>query len=238
MAKRHADVLKFLLRHGDSGRLLTFFRALEEGFTTAFADANTKMPATPKDRPAVYARGAIRRVLMDRAFASAAVKAGLTPSTAFTNPPTWSYQTLRLGAFAVTLGIVEKVRAAGPRRLRNRGKYVRHHSRNNEVMNPQGSFFRDDESGVSRVIPNGSLGALVVAEVSVHKPDVPLWIGLWVPSPNLRRAYYRCSLDMLLALLREHQLGAERRVHSAGGQPVERKKPVLKPIKKRKPREE
>lgn len=232
------EVLKLLLRHGDPGKLLAFFRAVEEGFTTAFADANAKMPATPKDRPAVNARGAIRRVLMDRAFRAAAANAGLMPATDFTDPPTWSFPTLRLGAFSVTLGIVEKVRAAGPRHLRNRGKYVRHHARNNEVANPQGSLFRDEASGVPRVIPNGSLGALVVAEASVHKPDMPLWVGFWLPSPNLRRAYYRCSLDVLLALLREHQLAAARRVRPAVGQPVERKRPVLKPIKKRKPREE
>lgn len=238
MAKRSAEVLKLLLRHGDAGQLLAFFRAVEEGFTTAFADANVRMPATPKDRPAVNARGAIRRVLMDRAFRAAATNAGLASATDFTNPATWSFPTLRLGAFSVTLGIVERLRAVGPRRLRNRGKYVRHHARNNEVVNPQGSLFRDDASGVPRVIPSGSLGALVVAEASVHKPDVPMWIGFWLPSPNLRRAYYRCSLDVLLASLREHQLAAARRVRPAAGQPAERKKPVLKPIKKRKPREE
>jgi hypothetical protein len=234
MAKRSAEVLKLLLRHGDPGKLLTFFRAVEEGFATSFADANTRMPASPR----VYARGAIRRVLMDRAFRAAAAKAELAPTTDFTDPPTWSYPTLRLGAFSVTLGIVDKDRATGSRRLRNRGKYVRHHARNNEAMNPQGSLLPDEGGGVTRVIPSGSLGALVVAEASVYKPDVPLWLGIWIPSPNLRRAYYRCSLDVLLALLREHQLAAARRVRPAAGRPVERKKPVLKPIKKRKPREE
>lgn len=238
MAKRSAGILKLLLRHGDVGELLTFFRAVEEGFTTAFADANVRMPAAPKDRPAVYARGTIRRVLMDRAFCAAATKAGLASVTNFTDPPTWSFPTLRLGAFSVTLGIVEKLQAVGSRRLRNRGKYVRNHARNNEAANPQGSLFRADVSGVPRLIPNGSMGALVVAEASVHNPDVPMWIGFWLPSPNLRRAYYQCSLHALLASLREHQLAAARHVRPAAGQPAERKKPVLKPIKKRKPREE
>lgn len=233
MAKRLPEVIKLLLRHEDPGRLLAFFRALEEGFTSAFADANVKMPATPKDRPAVNARGAIRRVLMDRAFRAAAAKAGMTSTAAFTHPPTWSFPILRVGGFSVTLGIVERIQAAGPRRLRNRGQYLRRHAQNNEILNPQGNLFHDDVSGMRRVIPSGSVGALVVAEASVHKPDVPLWIGFWVPSPNLRWAYFRCSLDALLASLREQQLAAAGRVRPAAGQ---RKKPVLKPIQKRKPR--
>lgn len=239
MAKRSREPLKLLLRHEDPERLLNFFRALQEGFTAAFADAHARMmPTAPTDRPAINARGAIRRVLMDRVFREAAEQAGLAARTDFTNPPTWSFPVLRLGAFSITLGIVEKVRASSPRRLRNRGRYVRHHARNNEMANPQGSLFRDDGSGVPRVIPGGSLGALVVAEASVHQPDVPLWIGFWLPSPNLRQAYYKCSLDVLLAFLRERQLVSTRRVRPMAGQPVERKKPLLKPIKKRKPREE
>lgn len=238
MAKRPVEPLKLLLRHGDPGQLLTFFRAISEGFTAAFADAATRMPAGPKDRPAVNARGAIRRVLMDRATRDAAAKAGLAVTTSFNNPPTWSFPVIRLGAFSVTLGIVEKVRAVGPHRLRNRGKYVRDHAQRNEAVNPQESLFRDTAHDVPRVIPNGSLGALVVAEASVHMPDMPLWIGFWVPSPNLRRTYYQCSLDELLATLREHQLAATRRARPASGRSVERKKPVLKPSKKKERRED
>lgn len=232
------EPLKLLLRQENPGQLLTFFHSVGENFTAAFADAAAKMPAASKDRPAVNARGAIRRCLMDQAFRSAAIKTGFVPATGFTDPPTWSYPTVRLGAFSLTLGIVEKMRVTGSHRLRNRGEYVRRHARNNEVANPQGNLFRDEVNGIPRVIPHGSLGALVVAEASVHTPDVPLWIGFWLPSPNLKRSYFRCSLDVLLAFLREQQLASERRIRPMASRTVERKKPVLKTTKKRKPREE
>lgn len=238
MTKRSIDPLKLLLRHEEPARLLTFFRALSEGITAAFADSAVKMPASPKDRPAVYTRGMMRRCFIDRAFKSAAEKAGVVPTNAFTDPPTWSYPTVRLGAFSITVGIVDKVLATGPRRLRSKGKYVRRHARNNEVANPQRNLFKDEAGEIPRVIPNGSLGALIVAEASVYAPDTPLWIGFWLPSPNLKRSYFRCSLDALLAFLREQQLTAARRTRTAMSQPAERKKPVLRPVKKRQPRKE
>jgi len=140
-----------------------------------------------------------------------------------------------LGAFSLTLGVVDRIRAGGPRRLRNKGKYVKCHAKNNEIANPQTNLFHDEETGIRRVIPNGSLGAMIVTESSVHAPDTPLWIGFWLPSPNLKNAYFRCSIDTLLAFLREQQL-ERRQVRRAVGQQVERKKPVLKPAKKRKPK--
>lgn len=238
MAQRPVEPLTLLLRHQDPEQLLTFFQAIEEGFTAAFADANTMMPASSTDRPAINARGAVRRVLMDRAFRAAAAKAGLNPATGFTSPPSWSFPVLRLGPFSITVGLVEKIRAVGPRRLRNRSKYIRHHSRNNDIANPQENLFRDYKHDVPRVLPSGILGALVVAEASPHQPDMPLWIGFWLPSPNLRQAHYRCSFDELLAFLREHQITKVKRTRPAANQRIERKNPVLKPMRKRKPREE
>jgi hypothetical protein len=237
MAGHTLSMLKLLMRNEEVGSLIKFFRGLEEGFTADFADAAARMPARPRDRPAVYARGAIRRCLMDRTFHRAATEAEKVPETGFTDPPSWSYPTIRVGAFSLTLGLVERRRATGPRRLRNKGKYVRRHAKNNEVANPQGTLFRDEANKVPRMIPGGSLGALVVAESSVHAPDVPLWIGFWLPSPNLKQAYFRCSITKLLSLLQEHQRAvAGRRLRPAAGQRIERKKPTLK--LKRKPREE
>ena len=81
------------------------------------------------------------------------------------------------------------------------------------------------------VIPDGSLGAFIVAEPSVHVPDSPLYLGFMVPAPNLHRSYFMCSLEKLVGLLQD-QVAAERR---PARKKVERKQPKLKKQPKRPP---
>jgi hypothetical protein len=215
------DVIELLLRRGDPSDLLRFFQDLSERLSAAFPDSEKAVQATVIDRPAVLARGTYRRMLFDRAFRRSAVTAGIPVVNRFTDPPSWSYPLTRIGAFSVTIGIVQRYKAYGSLRLRGRGRYVRHLARRNGFLNPQGSLFDPD---VIRVIPNGSLGALIVVESNMHKPDAPGWVGFWVPSPNLRRPYFRCSLERLVSILRDRVAVSRRPVRKN----VERKKPRLR----------
>lgn len=225
---RGNDPVELLLRRADAGRMLAFFKAVSEYMATAFADAAKIVPAEPGDSPAVSARGNLRRLRLDRAFRAAAAAVGYPVVTGTTNPPSWKYPIVRLGAFSLTLGIVQRATSYGPPRLRSRGNYVLDHVARNEPVNPQGSLL-SAKIDVVEVIPDGALGAFVVAEPSVHLPDSPLYLGFMVPSPNLGRTYYRCSLERLVGLLQERVAAERRPVRKK----VERKQPKLKKQPKR-----
>lgn len=233
MAKGRArDPVELLLRRADAARMLTFFKAVSERMATAFSDAAKAVPATRGDCPAISARGNLRRLQLDRAFRAAAAEAGYVVVTGTTSPPSWNYPIIRLGAFSLTLGIVQRATSSGLRRLRSRGNYVFDHVARNEPVNPQGSLL-SASSDVVEVIPDGALGAFVVAEPSVYVPDSPLYLGFMVPSPNLHRTYFRCSLERLVGLLQERVAAERRPVRKK----VERKQPKLKKQPKRPPGE-
>lgn len=222
------DPIELLLRRADLARMLIFFKVLSERMATAFADAAKTVPAAPGDGPAVSARGNLRRLHLDRAVRAAATEAGYLVVTGVTSPPSWNYPIIRLGAFSLTLGIVQRTTSFGPHRLRSRGNYVFDHVARNEPVNPQGSLL-PDASDVVEVIPDGALGAFVVAEPSAYVPDSPLYLGFLVPSSDLRRAYFRCSLERLVALLQERVAAGRRPIRKK----VERKRPKLKKQPKR-----
>jgi hypothetical protein len=222
-ARRH-DPIDLLLRRADSVRVLAFFKRLSEGLSVAFADSTKIVPATRGDGPAVSARGNLRRLYLHKALRAAAEAVGYKVSTGFTDPPSWNFPVVRLGAFALTLGIVQRLTPRSPRRLRSRGNYVREHVARNEPVNPQGSLFGQSAIRVVEIIPDGALGAFVVVEPSTYVPDTPLYIGFMVPSPDLRRSYYRCSLERLIGLLQERVAAERKPVRKL----VERKKPKLK----------
>jgi hypothetical protein len=210
--------------------MLAFFKALSERMAAAFSDAAKAVPAARGDSPAVSARGNLRRLHLDRAFRAAAAEAGYAVVTGTTTPPSWNYPIVRLGAFSLTLGIVQRATYYGPRHLRSRGNYVFDHVVRNEPVNPQGSLLPAAPHLVE-IIPDGALGAFVVAEPSVHVPDSPLYLGFMVPAPNLRRSYFMCSLERLVGLLQE-RVAAERR---PARKRIERKQPTLKKQPKRPP---
>ncbi|MCA3563815.1 MAG: hypothetical protein IOC90_12350 [Methylocystis sp.] len=210
--------------------MLSFFQALSERMATAFSDAAKMVPAARGDGPAVSARGNLRRLHLDRAFRAAAADTGYPIVTGTTTPPSWNYPIIRLGAFSLTLGIVQRATSYGPRRLRSRGNYAYDHVVRNGPANPQGSLLASAHD-VVEVIPDGALGAFVVAESSVHVPDSPLYLGFMVPAPNLRQSYFMCSLERLVGLLQE-RVAAERR---PARKKVERKLPKLKKLPKHPP---
>lgn len=233
MAKgRGRDPVELLLRRADAARVLAFFKALSEYMATAFSDAAKTVPAVRGDGPAVSARGNLRRLHLDRAFRAAAADAGYVVVTGTTTPPSWNYPIVRFGAFSLTLGIVQRTTSYGPRSLRSRGNYAFDHVVRNEPVNPQGSLLPTAPE-VVEIIPDGALGAFVVAEPSVHVPDSPLYLGFMVPAPNLRRSYFMCSLERLVGLLQERVAAGRRPARKK----VERKQPKLKKQPKRPPGE-
>jgi hypothetical protein len=127
-----------------------------------------------------------------------------------------------VGGFTLSLGIVETRFRGASRRLRTRSKYLRQLCERNAPLNPQGSLFAStDES--DRLIPDGALGGLIVVQYRAHQPDVPAFIGFWVPSEKLGGPYYVRSFDEVIAMIRD-RLSLARR-------PAKRviaRKPVLK----------
>lgn len=194
------DPLSLLTRRADPTTLRKFFAALDELLPAAFADSARAIKAKREDRPAVYARGTYRRMRLDEAFRTAARSAKLRVSTKTTTPATWCFPVVETGAFSITLAVVDRLLARGPRRLRCRGDYMKKHVAKNGIMNPQGQLRIEGES-VRRLVPNSSIGALVVVEPSLFVPDAPLYVGLWIPSPNLKRPFFRIRLDRLIEFL-------------------------------------
>lgn len=189
------------MRRESPAQLLAFFQSVAENLTVSFADSARAVPG--RNRPMIHARGSLRRALMDDAFRRAATSAGMVASTGTTLPPTWSYPIARVGAFSISLGVVDRQTNRSARRLRSRGNYVHSLVARNAALNPQTSLFGDSKASVSTVIPKGAFGALVVVESSVKAPDTPLYMGLMVPSANLKGTYYQWSLEYLIRLLRD-----------------------------------
>jgi hypothetical protein len=230
MAKgKTRDPIDLLFRRGDMARMLAFFKQLSEKLSVAFADSAKTVPAKPGDSPAVSARGNLRRLYLDRAFRAAAAQANYPVSTGYTNPPSWNFPVVRLGAFSLTLGIVQRATTRSVRRLRSRGRYARDHVARNEPVNPQASLLATSSSEIIEVIPDGALGAFIVVEPSAYVPDSPIYLGFMVPSPNLRGTYFRCSLERLVGLLQERVVAERKPARKS----IERKRPQLKKQPKR-----
>ncbi len=223
-ARNRPEIFDLLTKRQDAQQLLTFFQELSEGLSSAFANSARTVPAVASDRSAVSARGNLRRMLLDRAFRAAAASAGFKIDTGVTVPPTWSYPLARIGGFSLTIGIVDRQYVEAQLRLRNRGRYVRELSARNTPLDPQSSFFDEAPSEVAVMTPSGAFGALVVVEPSMRVPDSPMYVGFWIPSPNLKRAYYRCTLEFLIRELRA-KVGAGKTIKRVA---LVRKKPKLR----------
>lgn len=223
------DPVQLLLRGPSSEQLIRFFRALTEEIDAAFANAGVIIPVVEKGRPAVQARGSTRRWQLDEAVRRAAARAGFEASTGFTNPASWSFPLINLGAFSVTLGIVDKKRAG--RTLRAKGAYVRRMVARNRPLDPQLPLFAESDAKMPRLIPSGTFGAMIVVEYSSARPDAPVFVGFYIPSQDLTRAYYSYSLFDLMIELRD----ADAAVKKPARRPVARKKVVLKRLPTKKP---
>lgn len=223
MAKRiPLNPVQLLLRGPSSDVLVRFLRALSEEIDAAFANAGVIIPIIESGRPAVQARGSARRWQLDNAVRRAAGRTGIEVGTGLTNPPSWSFPLVSLGAFSVTLGVVDRKRNG--RVLRSRGAYVQRMVARNRPLDPQLPLFEEEGSKVPRVIPAGTFGAMIVVEYSPEQPDAPAFVGFYIPSQDLTHAYYSYSLFDLMVELRE----ADAETKKPARRKVARKQVVLK----------
>lgn len=222
-SRRFVDPFELLTRREDLERILTFFRRLDERMTLAFPRAARLMEGF--EPSARQTRGSARRHYLHEALRSAATDAGLPVKIQYTDPPAWSFPLVQSGAFSFTVGIVETRYRGAARTLRSKGKYVAALCERNEIANPQSSLL-DSLSPDDAIVPNGSLGGLIVAQYDGHSPEKPAFLGFWVPSSTLGDAYYARSFSDIIEMLRE-KLSMSRKPVKKG---VERK-----PLRRRKP---
>lgn len=215
--------LDLLTRSTDPEQLLRFFRALDEEMAAATADAVRTVPEANVPS-AKQARGTLRRHFMERAIRAAGARTGLEVGTSWTTPATWSYPTVRIGAFTLILGLVFSRYNGAPRQLRTRSSYVETLCARNAPLDPQGTFLEPSEKVVSTLIPDGAFGGLIVSEHSAATPEIPSFVGFWIPSTDLKQRYHSYSLEQIIGYLREKIAGAKQPVRKV----VQRKLPKLR----------
>lgn len=220
--KRSVEPFDVLLQSAMPLQLLEFFNVLGERLAAAFANAARVLPDS-RAPTAKQVRGTTRRHYMNLALHEAAAAVGLQVETMWTDPPTWSFPVVKIGGFTLTLGVIESRFRGAPRKLRSKSKFVQLLCERNAPLNPQSSLFEGHED-IPRLIPTGALGALLVAQFQPSMPDVPAFLGFWVPSENLSEAYYVRSFDEITAMLRDRLGKATRRPRK----PPVRKKVVIK----------
>lgn len=194
--------LDLLFRTEDPQKSLRFFQALEEEIGAATADAVRTIPEAIVPS-AKQARGTVRRHFLERAIRRAGSRAGIEIGTGWTAPPTWSYPTVRLGAFTIVLGLVVSRYQGAPRQLRTRSAYVEALCARNAPLDRQGTLFKEAHAEIPTLIPDGAFGGLIVSEHNGSSPEIPSFSGFWVPSNDLKKPYYCYSLEQIMIYLRE-----------------------------------
>lgn len=197
---RNFEPLDLLTRSHDTNQLLRFVQALDEEMTAATANAARIVPLATSS--AKQARGTLRRHFMENAIRSAGHRTGIQVDTEWSNPATWSYPILKMGAFKVAIGVVFSRNLSAPRQLRTRSAYAKALCARNSPLNPQGQLFPDISGTVESVIPEGAFGGFIVSEHSNYTDEIPSFIGLWIPSDDLKQRYYCYSLDQIMLYLR------------------------------------
>lgn len=223
MPHRPLVPLDLLTRSADPEQLLRFVQALDEEMAAATADAVRTIPEATVPS-AKQARGTLRRHFMERAVRAAGTRAGLKVGTSWTTPATWSYPTVRIGAFTLVLGLVFNRYNGAPRQLRTRSSYVEALCARNAPLDPQGQLFDGAAEAVPTLIPDGAFGGLIVSEHNAASPEIPSFVGIWVPSSDLKQRYHSYSLEQVMAYLREKIAGLKKPARKA----VQRKLPRLK----------
>ena len=223
--KRIIDPFELMLRRANLPKLLEFFKRAEERLASAFPRAS-RVLAESNAPSAKQARGTARRHHLHEALLSAASDVGLPVETRWTDPATWSYPVIKIGGFSLTIGIVETRYRGAARTLRSKSKYMEQLCARNGILDPQTGLF-DDIAPKDTIIADGAMGGLIVAQYRPHTPDTPAFLGFWVPSENLKSAYYVRSFDEVIAAIRD-RLSLSRR---PAKKTVERK-PLRKRSKK------
>ena len=200
--RRHfMDPFDLAVRRGDLSKILTFFMRAEERLTLAFPRAS-RVLGDSNAPSARQVRGGTRRHYLHEALTSAATDSGLSVETRWTEPATWSFPVVKLGGFSLTIGIVETRYRGAARALRTKSAYMKKLCARNAIVDPQHRLF-DGIDPADAVVPDGSLGGLIVAQYRPNTPDVPAFLGFWVPSERLNQAYYVRSFEEIISMLRD-----------------------------------
>lgn len=232
MPRRRFDPLDALARGTDLPQSLRFFESLEEGVYADFLDSNRDIPSDPDDRPAVYARGNVRRMRLDRTVKKAAAVAELPIVVKRTYPASWSYPVVEMGPYSVTVGMADRRSMTARRHLRCHGKYMRFHVEQNDIADPQGSLF-EIKSKITRLVPRGSIGAVIAIEPSLLHPDRPRYVGFWIPRPSLKGTYFRITMDGLIVYLRERIAASAPKKDMATTRKAIQRKPLKKRVRRK-----
>lgn len=221
--------LDLLTRSADPERLLRFFQALDEEMAAASADAVRTIPAANVPS-AKQARGTLRRHFMERAIRTAGARTDIEVGTSWTKPATWSYPTVRIGAFTLVLGLVFSRYNGAPRQLRTRSSYVEKLCARNAPLDPQGTLFEPAADAVSTLIPDGAFGGLIVSEHNAATPEVPSFVGFWIPSNDLKQRFHNYSLQQIMEYLHDKIASAKKPARKVVHRklPKIRKKPAPK----------
>ena len=94
----------------------------------------------------------------------------------------------------------------------------------NAALDPQGTLFGDAAPAMPTLIPDGAFGGLIVSEHSSASPEIPSFVGIWVPSSDLKQRYHSYSLDQVVTYLREKVAGLKKPARKV----VQRKLPKIK----------
>lgn len=224
MRRRLVDPFELLIRRVDLERTLRFFTLAEERLTMAFPRASRQL-AESNDPSAKQVRGTYRRHYLHDALTSAANDAGIECTTGWTEPATWSFPVIKSGSFKLTIGIVETRFRGRARALRTKSAYVADLCKRNEIANPQHSLFESIDPK-DAVVPDASLGGLIVAQYAPHMPETPAFLGFWVPSEDLSSAYYVRSFEEIIEMLRvKLELSRRPAKRTVERKPLRRRKP-------------
>ena len=172
-----------------------FFQYLTEYTDAAFATAwltATKTVAAPELSATA---SQLRHALCEDAFRRAANEVGMDGSWYHTEPRGGRYSMSRNEDVVIVRCNVQK-HMGTPRPT----AFRKAHAAVNEWLDPPHlSLFEDIE-----VPPNDLMCAMIISTVE-HRmdPTVPAYLGLGVPSPDLRRWVFRASVVDLLAMYRD-----------------------------------
>lgn len=219
--KRFVDPFELLVRKQDILKLLTFFERLEERLAAAFP-RSSRLISESTEPTAKLTRGSARRHYLNEAIVTAARDIGLPVEIKWTQPKTWSYPVVKIGGFSISLGVLNPTRRGFGKSLRTRSKYVAQLCARNPIIKPQDDLF--DFSDKDVIVPDGSLGALIVSQFNPATPDVPSFLGFLVPSENLKGQYYLRSFEQMISELRERlKLGRRKSRRIIERKPLRRK---------------
>lgn len=94
----------------------------------------------------------------------------------------------------------------------------------NAPLDPQGTLFEPTADAVATLIPDGAFGGLIVSEHNAATPEIPSFVGFWVPSSDLKQHYHSYSFEQIIGYLREKIASEKRPIRKV----VQRKKPKIK----------